>query len=254
MVADSLSVAAAAAVLGVHPQRIHQRIREGSLPAERVGHQWAVDASDLHRIKNQTRPGRPLSPRSAWDLLAVAANAPEASKLSPSARSRARSRLRNLLDDVASADLDDAAARLASALRNRANRALFAASPRDLPDLREDERIHLSGVSLRESNMSAGDLVEGYLPASRLGAFVDDYLLSPASHARANVVLHVIPADAAHPAHSSLIDLVQSPLALAADLAEHGGVRERDEALRRLADLRARMAEQTPADRGLNHG
>ena len=52
-----VSVAEAAAMLGVHPQRVHQRIREGSLPAEKVGHQWAVEMDDLRRIMNHTGPG-----------------------------------------------------------------------------------------------------------------------------------------------------------------------------------------------------
>ena len=68
-----LSVAEAAEMLGVHPQRIHQRIREGSLPAEKVGNQWAVEMNDLRRIRHHAGPGRPLSSKSAWDLLAVAA-------------------------------------------------------------------------------------------------------------------------------------------------------------------------------------
>src|SRR5665647_2466067 len=61
-----VSVTEAAAMLGVHPQRVHQRIREGSLPAEKVGHQWAVEKNDLRRIMNHTGPGRPLSSKSAW--------------------------------------------------------------------------------------------------------------------------------------------------------------------------------------------
>ena len=42
-----VSVVEAAEMLGVHPQRIHQRIREGSLPAEKVGNQWVVEMDDF---------------------------------------------------------------------------------------------------------------------------------------------------------------------------------------------------------------
>jgi excisionase family DNA binding protein len=249
-----LSVAEAAEVLGVHPQRIHQRIREGSLPAEKVGNQWAVEMNDLRRIRHHAGPGRPLSSKSAWDLLAVAAGDQAASKLSPSARSRARSRLVRLLALASSAELEDAAAHLVHALRNRAERALFVASPRDLPDVRDDVRVHLSGVSLPESNMSVGAVAEGYVSADDVKALVDDYLLSPASRSRANVILHVVHADAKNPALVALDDVARSPLALAADLAEHDGVREKSEAIRSVADLHARFvapgARVVGADRG----
>lgn len=249
-----VSVAEAAEVLGVHPQRIHQRIREGSLPAEKVGNQWAVEMNDLRRIRRHAGPGRPLSSKSAWDLLAVAAGDHAASKLSPSARSRARSRLARLLALASSAELEDAAAHLVHALRNRAERALFVASPRDLPDVRDDERVHLSGVSLPESNMSVGAVAEGYVSADDVDALVDDYLLSPAPRSRANVIFHVVHADAMSRALVALDDVARSPLALAADLAEHDGVREKSEAIRSIADLHARFvargARVVGADRG----
>ncbi len=202
-----VSVAEAAEVLGVHPQRVHQRIREGSLPAEKIGNQWSVEMNDLRRIRRHARPGRPLSSKSAWDLLAVVAGDRVASELSPSARSRARSRLRNLLVLASSAELDDAAALLVSALRNRAERALFAA-----------------------------------------------YLLSPAPRSRANVIFHVIPSDAEHEALADLDDVAHSPLALAADLAEHDGVREKSEALRSVAELHARFVVPGPRALGAGRG
>jgi excisionase family DNA binding protein len=249
-----VSVTEAAAMLGVHPQRVHQRIREGSLPAEKVGHQWAIQRDDLRRIMNHTGPGRPFSSKSAWDLLAVAASDQAASELSPSARSRARSRLRNLLIHASSAQLDDAAAQLAHALRNRAERTLFVASPRDLPDVRDDERVHLSGVSLPESHMSAVAVAEGYVSSDDLDALVDDYLLSPAPRSRANVILHVVGSDTENPAIAALDDIARSPLVLAADLSEHDGVRERNEAIRSVADLHARLiagdARTAGAERG----
>ena len=89
MSGELVSVGEAAVMLGVHPQRVHQRIRDGSLPAEKVGHQWALEKDDLRRIMHHTGPGRPLSSKSAWDLLAVAADGQAAAELSPSARSRA---------------------------------------------------------------------------------------------------------------------------------------------------------------------
>lgn len=237
-----VSVAEAAEILGVHPQRVHQRIRQGSLPAEKIGNQWAIEMNDLRRIRHHAGPGRPLSAKSAWDLLAVAASDQAASALSPSARSRARSRLSNLFAYVSSAGLDDAAAQLRHALGNRAERLLFSASNRDLPDVRADERVHLSGVSLPESNVSDGAAVEGYASSEDVSALVDDYLLSAVSRSRANVILHVVAADAGNPALVALDEVARSPLALAADLAEHDGVREKSEAVRSLAELHAQVA------------
>lgn len=237
-----VSVAEAAEMLGVHPQRIHQRIRDRSLPAEKVGSQWAIQANDLRRLRHNARPGRPLSSKSAWDLLAVAADSQLDAALSASARSRARSRLRSLLILASTAELEDAAAHLAGALRNRASRALFVASPRDLSDLRADRRFHLSGISLPESNMSVDDVAEGYLASDDLDAIIDDYLLSPAHPAKANVIVHVVPSEAKHPVPAHIADLACSPLALAADLAEHDGVREKGEALRNLDSLQEHLA------------
>lgn len=234
-----MSVGEVAEMLGVHPQRVHRRIRDGSLPAQKIGNQWVVELSDAQRIRHHAGPGRPLSSKSAWDLLAVAAGDDAASALSRSARSRARSRLRLLLELASVADLDTASAQLERALRNRAERALFAVSPQDLPDLRSDERVHLCGVSLPESNLSSGDMVEGYVSSVDLDPLVDDYLLSPAARSRANVVLHVVADDAKAPVSAPLDDVVRSPLARAADLAEHDGVREKNEAVRALDDLRA---------------
>ena len=82
--------------------------------------------------------------------------------------------------------------------------------------MRDDERVHLSGVSLPESNMSAGAVAEGYVSSRDVDPLVDDHLLSPAARSRANVVLHVVPSEAERVAIAALDDLACSPLALAA--------------------------------------
>lgn len=235
---DMLSVVEAAERLGVNPSRVHARIREGSLAAEKIGNQWVIAPDDLRHVVRHAGPGRPLSPRSAWALLAMAANSPAVSDLSPPDRSKARSRLRDLLDPgVDDLDVDDVEARLGRMLGNRAVRRLFTASARDLPDIRADERVHVSGVSRPESNISAGDVAEGYVRADDLDHVVDDYLLSDASRRRANVVLHVVGADAR--GLELTLDIVAgSPLALAADLAEYGDVRELGQAVRILSELK----------------
>jgi hypothetical protein len=261
-----VSVAQAASRLGVNVQRVHQRIADGSLPAERIGHQWVVDDADLARLDRRPA-GRPLSPKSAWTLAVVAAldvtdvraprpGAPATREdpwatvppnISPAERSRARARLRELLREALQppgprADQSDAAklaANLRSLLRNRAARRLFRASPRDLAALRSDDRINLSGVSLAGSGIASSDMVEGYVAADRLDDLVDDYLLSDAGHMDANVVLHVVD-PAGGPGWGAPLD---SWLLLAADLAEYHRPRESA----RAAQIVQKVAEHHPA-------
>jgi excisionase family DNA binding protein len=239
-----VSVAEAAKRLGVGVARVHQRIADGSVRARRVGSQWVVDEASLPLAAERSRPGRPLSQRSAWALLAVSqANQRVLGALAPSERSRARDRLDRLLaralseDAVSEDQIHSVAALLRSLLRNRATRCLYRASPRDLPDLRKDHRVTLSGVSHPRGGLASGDLVEGYIAADDLDAVVDGYLLSSvAADSDANVVWHVVPVVV-----QSRIEGV-APLLLAADLAEH--CRPREEA--RAAELLREMLGEHP--------
>ena len=247
-----VSVVEAAELLGVHLQRIHQRIRDGSLPAERIGNQWSIDEADLELVRHRKNPGRPLSARSAWALGVVASGDKEAlAHLGPSERSRARARLRALMALESADDLDEASAALAVALGNRARRALLVASVRDLPDLRVDERLRLSGVSVPGSNISAGDLVEGYVRARDFDGLVDQYLLSPADRYRANVVLHVVDVELDD---AVLNGVAESLLFRAADLSEHSGVRERNEAVEAIAQLHTRLVANVAQTSGVSDG
>lgn len=262
-----ISVSQAADRLGVSVQRVHQHIADGSVPAERIGHQWAIDEADLVRLDRRPA-GRPLSPKSAWVLAIVAALdaaqdlAPHAKlsagpanaaaamvppNISPPQRSLARARLREFLGEALrprglrddESDVADLAANLRSLLRSRAERRLFRASPRDLDDLRSDGRINLSGISLPDSGIASGDIVEGYVAAHYLDDLVDDFLPCDARHAEANVVLHVVnpavvPGRAVEP---------DNWLLLAADLAEHHRPRE----VARAAQIVREAAERHPA-------
>ncbi|MBM9464844.1 helix-turn-helix domain-containing protein [Aeromicrobium sp. YIM 150415] len=232
-----VSVSEAAEALGVRPQRIHQRIRDGSLPARRIGHQWSIEEADLAPLGYRRRPGRPLSARSAWGMAAAASNDSRVlARLSAPERSRARSRVRDLVELAFATNLNDAAAALAVACGNRARRALFVASVRDLPDLRADDRLRLSGISLPESTISGGEVVEGYVMDRDVDALADGYLLSPAGQNEANVILHVVDSQV-----EDLVaeDVAESLLIRAADLAEHGGIREREQVVRSLEELRS---------------
>jgi len=223
----SLSVSQAARQLGVSVARVHQRIQDGSLPAERVGHQWVIDAADLARA-SQNPSGRPLSPRSAWQLGSVAAGAD--ADLRSDQRSRARARLREFASLVESVDEREegvVAAALASLLRRRAERHVLQAARPDLADLLRDARLVPSGVSAPGAELSATGIVEGYVPRSDLEQLIADYLLVPGGR-QANVILHVVPESA----EADLVHGSVPALFIAADLADHHGPREQVAALR----------------------
>lgn len=217
----AVSVAQAAERLGVSVPRIHQRIADGSLVAERIGSQWVVDELSVLRVQERSKAGRPYSSRSAWAVIAASENDRDRMRASgPAAWARARKQLESLLE-AASAPADseeavnDLAISLRSMFRNRAQRRLFRAAPADLSDLRAGARWFAS-VDPRASGIASAD-VEGYLAESDVAGVVKDYLLIEGDR-DANVVLHVIP-DSQHP-------YPDSRLRLAADLAEHRGPRE----------------------------
>ena len=227
-----VSVAQAAERLGVSVPRIHQRIADGSLVAERVGSQWVVDEQSLLRVQERNRAGRPYSARSAWAIIAASQSGPDQAR-ADGVPARVRMQLRRLLEPalVPAANEEEVgvlAASLRSVLRNRAQRRLLRASPADLADLRVDVRWAMvldpgaSGIASSE--------VEGYLGESQVDPLVRDHLLLDAD-GEANVVLHVIPDEQdPHP---------DSRLRLAADLAEHRRPREEARAARLLHEVAA---------------
>ena len=94
----NVSVAEAARRLGVGVPRIHRRIAAGSLRAERIGSQWVVDELSLLRAGEYREPGRPLSARSAWAIIALSEGDNAAlGALAPVERSRAKARLDELV-------------------------------------------------------------------------------------------------------------------------------------------------------------
>jgi excisionase family DNA binding protein len=221
---SQISTTEAAERLGVGVARVHQRIADGSLPAVRVGSRWVIDEASLLPLTESRSPGRPLSLRSTRALVALSqADQYALGTFAPAELSRAKRRLHRLLTDPAPQPL------LRSWFRNRAERRRYRASPRDLPDLRDDNRLMLSGVSHPESGLSAHDLVEGYLTAAVVDAVVEAHLLSPVAADRdANVILHV--------ADGAIGDEI-GPLLLAADLAEHRRPREDARAARFLQEI-----------------
>ena len=230
----NISVAEAARRLGVGVPRIHKRIADGSLRAERIGSQWVVDELSLLRVAERNEPGRPLSARSAWAIIALAEGDDEALLcLAPSERARAKARLNELLDLAAKrsqgeAEVRSSASALRLMFRNRADRVLRKAADADLHGLREDARWQ----SLESSAVSgiASQDVAGYLAGNDVDSLSRDFLLMPAD-SDANVVIYVLPeGQQAYP---------QSKLLLAADLADQRGPREEV----RAAELLREVAE-----------
>lgn len=235
----NVSVAEAARRLGVGVPRVHQRIADGSLRAERVGSQWVVDELSLLRVAERRTPGRPLSARSAWALIAMAEGDREAlADLAAVERARARARLEKLLARVAAApqreaDLRLIASELRSLLGKRASRELRKAADADLADLRLDPRWR-SLVSPAASGIATLD-VDGYLAANDLRSLTEEFLLMPAS-GDANVVIHLLPErQKAYP---------RSKLLLAADLAERRGPREEARAVELLREVAEALPRQ----------
>ena len=216
-----MSVAEAAQRLGVGVPRIHQRIADGSLRAERIGSQWAVDELSLVQVAERRSPGRPLSARSAWALIALSVGDDAAlADLAPSERARAAARLAELYGVVrkiprSEREVRRVAAVLRQRFRNRADRVLLKAADADLPGLRADGRWE-SVRSPAVSGIASGQ-VEGYVGNEHFNPLADDFLLMPAEH-EANVIAHVLPAG-----QRSYPD---AQLLLAADLSEHRGPRE----------------------------
>jgi excisionase family DNA binding protein len=217
----SVSVAEAAKSLGVGVSRIHQRIADGSLRAERIGSQWVVDELALLRVAEHHKPGRPLSARSAWAIIALAEGDEESLRaLAPGERARAKSRLAALLTLADEApgheqDVRRVALVLRAVLRNRARRELRQAAEADLPSLREDPRWK-SIISSAASGIASTD-IDGYVSSQDLKPLAEGFLLMPADSG-ANVVVHLLPpGQQAYPG---------SKLLLAADLAEQRGPRE----------------------------
>jgi excisionase family DNA binding protein len=217
----SVSVAEAAKSLGVGVSRVHQRIADGSLRAERIGSQWVVDELSLLRVAEHKKPGRPLSARSAWAIIALAEVDDESLQaLAPAELARARSRLVSLLRLAGNPpkreeDVRKAASALRSLLRNRARRQMCRAADADLPALGRDRRWQ-SITGSADSGIASPHL-DGYIWAEDLKLLIEEFLLMPADN-DANVVVHVLPkGQKTYPG---------SKLLLAADLAEQRGPRE----------------------------
>lgn len=215
-----IGVAEAAQRLGVSRQRVLQMIVDERLPAQRIGRAWSIKESDIAR--RRVPVGRPLAAGMTRGLLELAAG------IRPDRSPRDVSRLRAHLVRLAreSSSDGDAAGLLRSWLPGRAARQEVSIAAADLPAVRADDRLVLTGVSDRLANMSSPHLVEGYVAAADAARFfVDHFAVESDDRSRANLIVHV--AEALPPA---------SPVLVAADLADYRGGREDRQARSLLKD------------------
>ena len=177
MPGDLLTLAEAAARLGVSRRRAQALVRSRQLPAERIGHQWIVSAASVRAVdRNMWRePGRPMAQASAWALF-------DHGKL-----------LSDLTDP---ADLD----RVRRRLRARARHLEFYVHPSLLRRLHEDSRLVMGGRSAAGQlgvPVDEGGAVDSYVRASHEHLLLRE--LAPREVVEgANLHLHVVN-DAAWP-------------------------------------------------------
>lgn len=215
----ALNPAEAAQRLKISERRVRTLLREGRIPAQRVSGRWVIDESDVSRYRPGTPAGRPLSERSAWQLIRharnLAAHGVKDPDLSPVERHRLNQRLRRLQESP------DPLVLVCSLLAKRAEKVELASTPADIAEMREDPRLRLSGVSHPESGLLSNSEVEAYVSRKDFEALIRDwYLVRPGSGQRANVLLHV----------AEDVPEELPPLVVAADLAERRGVREQEAA------------------------
>ncbi|UKA60610.1 helix-turn-helix domain-containing protein [Arthrobacter sp. FW306-2-2C-D06B] len=224
----ALSVPELAKRLHVNESRARLLVRSGRIPAQMVGGQWIIDEADAAKYRAGGPSGRPLSERSAWQLLKHARNhavhKADDPDLSPVERHRLNQRLQRLQESP------DPLTLLNALLAKRAEKQEFYSNPADLSELREDPRLRLSGVSHPDSGLLSGSELEAYVSRKDFNGLVRDwFLVNAAIGQRANIVLHI----------ADDVPEELPRLLVAADLAERPGVRERNAALDIIRSIRA---------------
>lgn len=178
-----ITVADAARRLGVTQQRVRQLIGNHELPAERVGRSYVVRVEDVERrVSLLPRDGRRFTPAHAWGLIEIAAGKP-----APWLDRATRYRLRRLLRERGLRNLRPR-------LTDRATLTQMRAHPSELPGLRSDARLVLTGASAASElrlGLLAGQVVDGYLDARHVDDVVARYHLRASRDP--NVNLRVVP-------------------------------------------------------------
>ncbi len=220
-----LTVEEAAQQLGVSPRRVRALLKDGGLTGRQHAGRWIVPSDQVER--RQSAPpssGRPLSPSTAWRVLAVLSNADDVlSNLSSSARSRVRTRASRLRDSTPS----EMERSWRAALGGRARAVEYYGHSDVLRPLLDDPRTVRSGISAASDH--GADLMvtggaEAYVRSRDLAQLQADFALRPESEGHANIRLHVVESQDA----SWIFNRHVAPVAIVAvDLMERSGVRDR---------------------------
>lgn len=226
-----LSAAEAAGELGVGERQVRRLVRDGQLPAERLGDVWLVSAAAVRdRARAIPVAGRPLSAPMAWAVLMVvdaALSAPEESNefdleraVAEIADRRVRHRLRSLLAAAPAPD------RWAQWLARRASRRRAWVHPGVLDRLVADVRLRPGGrfaAAAHGAGIAAGPPRRFYVDDNDVDAVLADY--QARLDAQGEIELMVIPRDV--PAALRPVAGEPVPLAVAlADLLESADARE----------------------------
>jgi len=179
-----VSIREAARRLQLSPRRVRALALAGRIPARRIDErQWVVDV-DAAQLAAYARnaPGRPLSARSCWALLALADGHEPAAGLSASERARAHRRARALADVPV------------GWLAGRASVRRLVAHRGVLERLTHEARLVLAGASAAQhhgADLIALERVEAYVREAELAPLLADYALRPALAGAENVLLRV---------------------------------------------------------------
>lgn len=270
--AEWMSVAQAASLLHVSGRRVRELAEAGSLPADRLGANWLVDAEAVRsRAEHAPLAGRPLSPQVAWLMLAVVQKALDLSTrvgtasssdgagdagasrswanggakdngaegfeifapLSDVADRQARHRVRRLLAEQVPAR------RWESWLAGRAERRRVWVHPGVLDRLAADGRVHVGGVAAAAAlgfGFGGGAVRRFYLGANDVDDVVAQFRLvdDPVGSVELMVVSEAgVEASAGLPVRPGPVP----PAVALADLLESDDARERHAAVSKLEEL-----------------
>lgn len=223
-----VGIAEASAQLGISPQRVHQLVQGGLIPARRIGGRWVFDTEALARRAETRSVGRPFSPRVAWGLIGLVESG-HAPQLDPAERSRLRARLRRRPE----------LRELAQWCRNR-SQVQWLSGHRSAPaHLLQIGTAVPTGASAPGHDILDLGSVEVYLPERDAKRAIRQLHLHPADPTSANAVIRIPSAP-----HWPFPDGRAGPLAVALDLWDAADPRSQ-RAARRLyaAELEARRYE-----------